>query len=369
MIRSSAYADSVTVTLSGQKLEDSLDRAFLLATSDEDLSAVWIGRAQRLSESPSVAFIAAVGAALLAKASDSRVDSFVIQAREGSAGAYSLRRAATALAQKRHVYGYDIGSSSDRDPINHGTLVSSKRWDVALERITPPHKPFFQVILGWLADINPMSEEEATEALAAFIRVRRQVAPGAAAELVPLELAVAPKLGDLIEALEAFSSADTEGGARGMALVAAACRAAGYEVGVPSRNDPRRIDLPIKAGGRLLIASEVKQQPTYDATADTLARDAADAGVNRALLAVLPPGALIRFDIPAVIRRAEHDHGVVLRILDSVRAVLHEAVMASALPLDDFCSGMPRAYADALRDIRAEDAAIETWAAVSERWA
>jgi hypothetical protein len=369
MIRSSTYADSVTITLSGQKLEEALDQAFLLATSNEDLSVVWVGRSKKLGESPSVAFVAAVGAALLAKAADSRVNSFVIQAREGSEGAYSLRRAATALAQKRYAYGYDIGSSSDRDPINHGTLVSSKRWDVALERITPPHKPFFQVILGWLSDINEMSEEEATEALAAFIRVRREMAPGAAAELVPLELATAPKLGDLIDLLEAFSSADAEGGARGMALVAAAYRAAGYEADVPSRNDPRRIDIPIKVGNRLLIGSEVKQQPTHEATADTLARDAADAGASRALLAVLPPGALARFDIPAVIRRAEHNHGVVLRILDSVRAVLHEVIAASSLSLDDFCSGLPRAYADALRDIRAEDAAIETWAAVSGRWA
>ncbi|MET0306624.1 MAG: restriction endonuclease, SacI family [Solirubrobacterales bacterium] len=359
----------MTITLGGQELEDTLDRAFLLATSDEDLSAVWIGRAERLGESPSVAFIAAVGAALLAKATDSRVDSFVIQAREGSAGAYSLRRAATALAQKRHAYGYDIGSSSDRDPINHGTLVSSKRWEVALERITPSHKHFFQVILGWLADINAMSEEEANEALAAFIRVRREVAPGAAAELVPLELATAPRLNDLIAALEAFSSADSEGGARGMALVAAAYRAAGFEADVPSRNDPRRIDIPIKVEAKLLIGSEVKQQPTHEATADTLAEDAAEVGANRALLVVLPPGALLRFDIPAVIRRAEHDHGVVLRILESVRAVLHEAIAASSVPLGDFCSSMPRAYADALRDIRAGDAAIETWAAVSGRWA
>lgn len=359
----------MTITLSGQRLEETLDRAFLLATSDKDLSVVWVGRAEKLDESPSVAFVAAVGAALLAKAADSRVDSFVIQAQEGSAGAYSLRRAATALAQRRHAYGYDIGSSSDRDPINHGTLVSSKRWDVALERITPPHKPFFQVILGWLADINAMSEAEATEALAAFIRIRREVAPGAAAELVPLELATAPKLGELIDALGAFSSADTEGGARGMALIAAAYRAAGFEADVPSRNDPRRIDIPIKVGGKLLIGSEVKQQSTHEATADTLARDASEAGASRAVLAVLPPGALARFDIPAVVRRAEDNHRVVLRVLDSVRAVIHEAVIASSLPLDDFCSGMPRAYADALRDIRAEDGAIETWAAVSSRWA
>jgi hypothetical protein len=340
-----------------------------MASGDKPLPELWIGRARQLGDSPSVAFIAAVGAALLAKAADQRVNSFVIQKREGSPGAYSLRRPATFLAQKRHAYGYDIGSSSDNDPINHGTLVTSKRWDVALERITPRHKPFFQVILGWLADINEMSEEQAVQALAAYIRVRREVAPGAAAELVPVDFARAPRLGDLIEALEGFVSADTEGGARGMALVAAAYRAAGFEADLPSRNDPRRIDISIRRAEQLIVGSEVKQQATREATVDTLARDSAAAGAPRALLAVLPPGELIAFDLPAVVRRAESNQNVVMRVVDSVRGVLHEALMASDVGVDEFCSVLPRHYAVALRDIRAADAAIETWSAIAGRWA
>lgn len=356
------------VTLNSERLAVVLDEAYLLASSDKPLPSRWLARAEKLGVSPSVAFIAAVGAALLAKAADGRVDSMVIQQKEGSAGAYSLRRAATKLAQERRRYGYDIGSSSDRDPINASTLLSSKRWDVALARITPRHKPFFQVILGWLADLNTLTEAEATEALAAFIRVRRAVAHGAAAEQVPLRLGTAPPLKDLTEVLEAFSSADAERGARGMALLAAAFRAAGFEADVPSRNDPRRIDIPIKLDGQLVIGSEVKQQDTYEVTADTLARDSADAGVSWAVLAVLPPGSLEQFDVPAVVWRAEDEHSVILRVLTSVRQVLHEASLIGRVPLQEFCASLPRAYADALRDIRADDAAIETWAAISSRW-
>jgi SacI restriction endonuclease len=358
----------MAVKLNSQRLSAVLEEAYLLATSDKPLPELWLERAGRLGESPSVAFIAAFGAALLAKATDSRVDSMVIQSQEGSEGAYSLRRAATELAQARRKYGYDIGSSSDRDPINASTLISSKRWDVALNRITPPHKPFFQVILGWLADLNQCSEREATEALAAFIRVRREVAHGAAAEQVPLHLETAPKLQDLVEVLEAFSSADTERGARGMALLAAAFRAAGLEADVPARNDPRRIDVPIKLDGKLFIGSEVKQQPTKEVTADTLARECANAEVSWAILAVLPPGALDHFDISSVIWRAEADHSVVLRVLTSVRQVLHEASLVGRASLPDFCAAIPRAYADALRDIRADEVAIEAWAAISARW-
>jgi len=268
----------LAITLNSERLAAVLDEAYLLATSDKPLPPVWLERSEQLAESPSVAFVAAFGAALLAKATDARVNSMVIQSKEGSEGAYSLRRAATQLAQERRRYGYDIGSSSDRDPINASTWISSRRWDVALNRITPPHKPFFQVILGWLADLNELSEKEAAEALAAFIRVRREVAHGAAAEQVPLRVGTVPRLEDLVEVLEAFSSADSEGGARGMALLAAAFRAAGLEAELPSRNDPRRIDVPIKLDGKLLIGSEVKQQPTREVTADTLARDCVDAG-------------------------------------------------------------------------------------------
>src|SRR4051812_26127794 len=128
-------------------MEQTLEQAYLLATTKATLPGKWLQRAERLADSPSVAFIAAVGSVLLAKATDPAIDALVIQKREGSAGAFSLRGPAKVLGLKRHAYGYDIGSSSDRDPINHGTLVGSTRWDVALQRIEAGHKPFFQVIL------------------------------------------------------------------------------------------------------------------------------------------------------------------------------------------------------------------------------
>jgi hypothetical protein len=59
---------------------------------------------------------------------------------------------------------------------------------------------------------------------------------------------------------------------------------------------------------------------------------------------------------------------VILRVLTSVRQILHEASLVGRVSLADFCARLPRAYADALRDIRADDAAIETWAVISARW-
>jgi hypothetical protein len=359
----------MTVSLRAEDMEQTLENAYLLANSDAALPAQWLARAEQLGKSPSVAFIAAVGSVLLAKATDPQIDALVIQEREGSAGAFSLRGPARVLGTKRHAYGYDIGSTSDRDPINHGTLIGSTRWDVALHRITPRHKAFFQVILQWLRDVNTLTKEEALEALAAYIRVRQAVVPGASVGQLPTSLSQVPSLTDLVDVLEGFVSANPEEGARGMALVAAAFRTAGLEAGLPSRHDPRRIDVPIKRAGILVLASEVKQEDTSEAVADTLARDAATHGARRALLAVLRPGVLVRFDRASVIQRAERDHGVVLRVTDGVRQLLHEALIAGECDVDAFCAALPRAFGEALRDIRVAEATIDTWVAIAGRWA
>lgn len=356
------------IRLRAEELAHVLERAYALAISKQTLPSTWIERAERLGESPSVAFIAAVGSVLLAKATNPAIDALVIQSREGSAGAFNLRAAATALGAKKRAFGYDIGSSSDRDPINHGTLVGSTRWDVALDRIREDHKPFFQLILTWLVDVNRMSQDEAAQALAAYLRVRRNLAPGAAVQQIPAAMPNVPTLSDLIDVLDGFIGADPEGGARGMALVAAAYRAAGFEAVLPSRNDPRRIDIAIKRDGIMTIASEVKQIDTTEATADTLAKDAADVHISRALLAVLRPGALVDFDRTATIRRAENNHGVVLRVTHGSRELLHEALTAGSVRLDEFSAALPRLFAEALRDIRAGEQAIETWAAIASRW-
>lgn len=295
------------ITLHADDLAASLERAYVLAIGKRALPQAWVSRAEQLAQSPSVAFVAAVGAVLLAKATNGEVDVFVIQSQEGSAGAFNLRAAATALAAKRRRFGYDIGSSSDRDPINHGTLVGSTRWDVALDRIRDDHKPFFQLILTWLVDVSHMDENEATEALAAYLRVRRSVGTGVSIQQLPSALSNGPKLSDLVSVLDGFVSANPEGGARGMALVAAAYRATGFEAVLPSRNDPRRIDIAIKRRGDMLIGAEVKQVETTAGAADTLVEDAARVRVTRALLAVLRPGVLVDFDRTAVIRRAERE--------------------------------------------------------------
>jgi SacI restriction endonuclease len=358
----------VPITLHIEDLDQTLERAYVLAIGKQQLPAMWIGRAEQLAESPSVGYVAAVGAVLLAKATDPAVDAFVIQTQEGSPGAFNLRAAATSLAKKKRAFGYDIGSSSDRDPINQGTLVSSTRWDVALDRIREDHKPFFRLILTWLPDVNRLSKDQALEALAAYVRVRRTVGSGALVEQIPATLMNAPTLPSLVDVLDGFVSSDPQGGATGMALVAAAYRAAGFDVALPSRNDPRPIDISIKRSDVTVIGSEVKQVDTRETTADSLARDASVTGLSRALLAVLRPGALVDFDRSGVIRRVEKDYSIVMRVTQGTRELLHEALSSGDIGLSEFCAALPRLFAEALQEIRVAEQTLETWAAIVSRW-
>lgn len=118
----------------------------------------------------------------------------------------------------------------------------------------------------------------------------------------------------------------------------------------------------------MLIACEVKQVDTSEATADTLAQDAVDAGVSRALLAVLPPGVLVDFDRTSVIRRVEKDWNVVMRIVRGTRELLHEVLVSSDVGPNDLCVALPRLFAEALQDIRASTGTSDAWAALASRW-
>jgi hypothetical protein len=153
-----------------------------------------------------------------------------------------------------------------------------------------------------------------------------------------------------------------------MALVAAAYRATGFEAVLPSRNDPRRIDIAIKRRGDMLIGAEVKQIDTTAGTAETLAEDVASMSVTRALLAVLRPGVLVDFDRSAVIRRAERDQNVVLRVVQGTRELLHEALSSGDVSPGEFCRFLPRLFAEALQEIRVAEKTLSTWAAIASRW-
>lgn len=90
-----------------------LDKAHAIARSKQRLPAEWLHRIERIEQCPSKTYIAALGAALLAKATDPRVDSL---ARTGppaptgtpsgaSESSWPPRPLATAITSARPARG------------------------------------------------------------------------------------------------------------------------------------------------------------------------------------------------------------------------------------------------------------------------
>jgi hypothetical protein len=69
-----------------------------------------------------------------------------------------------------------------------------------------------------------------------------------------------------------------------------------------------------------------------------------------------------------VIRRAERDQNVVLRVVQGTRELLHEALSAGEVGLDGFRKSLPRVFAEALQEIRVTEQTLATWAAIASRW-
>ena len=231
-------------------MTQTLEEAYLLATSsDAALPSKWIQRAERLADSPSVAFIAAVGAVLLAKATDPRIDAFVIQEREGSPGAFSLRGPARrcwdssaartdSISAHPAIATQSITARSSGEAFGGAWRCSGSPWHTSRSSRSSSS--------GSARSTRSTSNRQSRHSRPTFAFVRQsRLGPSPRAALGDAH-GHAPPLAELVDAgLEGFVSADPEGGARGMALAAAAFRSAGLEAEPPLSKRPsadRRAD-------------------------------------------------------------------------------------------------------------------------------
>ena len=206
------------ITVSKDRLQLVLERAVGLAESDVELPEIWLERVERISASPFGTYVAAFGTALLAKASDARIDVLTIKSKAGP-HAYSMRGVVKVLAGSAGLYGYHLGVTSP-EPLNNQPWFGSSR----IDRITNLHldaKPFHRDLVRYLSDLNRLSEEEALWALAAFLRLRLAYAEEQRSRAETLSAPEGSSFADLIEIVETFVWNDAEGGRRGQALVAA----------------------------------------------------------------------------------------------------------------------------------------------------
>lgn len=234
------------------------------------LANTWRDRVAKLSDlcphGKSSTVIAALGTALLAKATDSRVDVYSLLDRGEAKDSYSARSLADNVwARHRAELAIDLGANGT-NPLNNTPFIGKTRID---EISGVRNKAGWAYFLECMAAAKGLSSsKESCEALRGFIVARRR------SILSPIE--IHPELGDsipqsqLIQAINGFVADDSEGGRRAQAAVAAMLDVAFAPslvvVGVindPDRHAPLDVSV-INAEGMFEMAFEVKDKPILD---------------------------------------------------------------------------------------------------------
>jgi hypothetical protein len=329
------------ITLRGRALALQLERAVRLAENPRQaLPEEWLERTEHIAGCPSQTYVAALGVSLLAKATDERVDTLTIK-RKVSANAYSMRGSAKVLAGNAPLYGYHLGVTGP-EPLNNQPWFHGSRID-QFSIDDPEVEPYHNGFVRYLHELNRCDSSTALLALAAFIRVRQRFAVELGEAQSSLEAVGTPGLGRLLTITEDFIRSNPEGGRRGQALVAALLDLAHEEVQLSAINDPRPRDVAVRRDGLDLLLVEVKQKPVGSDTADRLAREAADASVDKALLVALAPDQQ-PLDRESIRVSADAARGVLMLVCETVAELFTQIAIHSCLTATEVAERLPGAY-------------------------
>jgi hypothetical protein len=343
-----------------------LERAATRAASTEAISPLWEQRARELEKwtSNRVA-IAAFGTALLAKATNPKIDPLSLSHKSGPAGYQPRTLAKNVLAAKSTELNYRLGTPGP-DPL------AGSPWfgDIPrIDQITKWRKPMrgpADRLISWLSGLTA---DDAEDALVAFLRVRMDVAAQyqKQRELRHIDAAQV-SYRELVTTLQPFVEARSEDGRRGAAVVAATFASAGYDVVARPVNDPGQVDIDVRDGhGTLVVGIEVKQKPATAQDALDIAEGAGDAGASKAVLCALDPSQ-VPLDDERLVALADKDSEIALEIVYSVSRLLRLGMFSSAVPRDEFLADFPRHMAHFLAELDASEDARVRWKAVADRW-
>ncbi|MCG6158321.1 restriction endonuclease, SacI family [Rubinisphaera margarita] len=235
-----------------------------------EIAAVWQDRVKQLGSlcphRKSSTTIAALGTAILAKATDQRVDVYSLLDRGEADRSYSARSLAdNVLARHRARLEIDLGARGT-NPLNNTPFIGKTRIDEISGVRNREGWAYFMDLMEQLRDLP--GSAEARLALRGFIAARRRA--------LIATIDVAPQLGDnlsvgtLTNAISEYAIAESEGGRRAQACAAGLLDAVfGPErVVVGAINDPDRrapLDIAVRSlRNDFEVAFEVKDKPISD---------------------------------------------------------------------------------------------------------
>ena len=193
------------ISLSGDQLLLVLDESIARARNDESLPELWTRRVERIGDLGVRTYVAALGAALLAKATDPRIDSLAQDQKAGPKG-YSLRMVGEFLAL--HNDGRFHMGVTGRWPLNNSPFLRGPARIDEFTKISSRSRPSYELFRDCMVDLNRMSAEEARAAFSAWLRVRMSVQEAERMDARrSLELMTGLDVASLVDVADRFVSA------------------------------------------------------------------------------------------------------------------------------------------------------------------
>jgi hypothetical protein len=351
----------LAIKLDKTQLRLTLDRANAIARSKQQLPADWLHRVERIEECPSKTYIAALGAALLAKATDSRIDSLARTAKAGPSG-YAIRTVAELMAAEAPRYGYHLGATGPW-PLNNSPFYRNADRIDRFTNIRGDAKPYHDDLVRYLQDLNRLTEDEALLGLAAFLRRRIAFADALSAESAAIASVRGDAYAEVVELAALFCTEDPEGGKRGQALVAALFDCVYDTVDLKSINNPRPLDVRVLRASQIVLGAEVKQLAVREDAGLHLAAEARRLDCDNALLAAIavdqPP-----LDRDGLRQQALDEHGVLVQVAESIPELFATVTVFALVSASDIATRFPAAYAARMQEHEVSVAGRRRWAAL-----
>lgn len=333
-------------------------KALKLARSKTSLPKEWLERTRKIGTSASKTFTPALGTALLAKATNRRVDAFSLREGEGHKS-YSARNLAKEVLVPECVQaGVDIRTTG-AEPLNNQPFLRAQRIGLELN-VRNNAKDELLYLCETIERADFLENEDALRALAAFLRARLEVS--AAPEVITLgdRKVTAVELGRM---LDAFVAGEADGGKVGQALGAAILDLVFDDVRTKRVNDPGAKwpgDVGVFNEDALVQAVEVKQKAMSASEILQFAQRLMAVSVKRALVLAFDQDAA-PLAVEDLVEKARRLYGVELAIFTKPSDLLAEALRWSRRALVTTVAALPERGLKHLQMIEASQGRCEAW--------
>jgi hypothetical protein len=343
--------------------------ALALAKSDKKLPKEWIIRTERVAKAKSRTFIPVLGTALLAKATDRRIDAFSLREGEGHKS-YSARSLAKDVLVPCCVReGIDIRNTG-AEPLNNQPFFHATKIGPDLN-VKPNAKADLEYLCECITAVDFLEGKAALLALAAFLRARVEATESRVKAKLGKGTLPLPKL---LDVLEGFVRGDPEGGRVGQAFVAAIFDLLFSTIRTKRVNDPsmkwpgdvgafeKTIAATDEAEEVLIFPAEVKQRSFSETEILLFAQRVSQANVSRCMVVALNQGDT-PLDLPALRQRCQEKFGIELALYLNASSLLTHAIWFSPQSLDANLMRFPERMLDRLQELEVSEKRCQEWAA------